>query len=85
MTKPNDQAFPIVNPEVAVGGQVAHGPTKREIFAAMAMQGLIGNSENLRFFNEKKIPAAEVRAGIAKTAVQFADALIAEFAKGDSK
>lgn len=46
------------------------GLTKRELFAAMAMQGLLANSER----------DAEAE-GFARDAVRSADALLAELAK----
>ena len=46
--------------------------TKRELFAAMAMQGMLSNS-NVDVSDEV----------CAKSAVELADALIAELAKGE--
>jgi hypothetical protein len=62
-----------VYPRVAVtdpSSPVTHGLTKREYFAAMAMQGLLTESQVLD--NHDKF---------AKFAVQAADALIAELNK----
>lgn len=60
-------AFPVVEP----GGVYAIGLTKRELFAAMAMQGLLAcrdelNSDSFKF---------------ARAAIRYADALLAELAK----
>lgn len=48
--------------------------TKRELFAAMAMQGIIANSEMFR-------QAGSSPPNIAEHAVRCADALLAELAK----
>jgi len=54
-------------------------PTKRELFAAMAMQGLLARG----FFSEEvRQPAVPVRQMLLpEKAVQLADQLIAELAK----
>ena len=60
------RAFPIPGPLFAIG------LTKRELFAAMAMQGIVSN------------PNAAIIAGpdvVAAAAVEAADALLAEPAK----
>lgn len=64
MTDGNDNAFPLDGDE---GRYTAHGLTKREHFAAMAMQGM--------FTNELLI-GPEENVNIAKDAVEAADALI---------
>lgn len=64
-------AFPLQRGEV-LG---AHdGLTKRELFAAMAMQGVLSN----RVYEP---PRRTKIAGMAKDAVSAADALLAELAK----
>ena len=74
-TKPNDggPAFPTQN-EAQIGPTTWHftGLTKRELFAAMAMQGLCSNSRYGDF---------GVR-GIQVESVEIADALLAELEKG---
>lgn len=73
MNKANVPAFPVpLNPGEAFkfNGEV-DGLTKRELFAAMAMQGLLANAER----------DAEAE-GFARDAVRSADALLAELAKG---
>lgn len=74
MSNANDPAFPILN-----GAPSYPGLTKREYFAAMAMQGFIhcnlhaDNSDlSIKTLNEM----------LAQTSVIAADALIAELAKG---
>jgi hypothetical protein len=62
----NDPAFP--TQEVAGGGDLYYGLTKRELFAAMAMQGIV--------FND--IYTTETA---ARMAVGAADALLKELAK----
>lgn len=85
---PNDPAFPMqAGPLLEEDGitrpihQEEYGLTKREYFAALAMQGLVSNSSNFEFFQLAKIKPGEVREETAKTAIQFADALIAELSK----
>lgn len=64
-TKPEDHAYPIDTED----GEwpLANGLTKREYFAAMAMQGLIAEEDR---------PARETSKGLASCAVDHADALI---------
>lgn len=61
MTDVNDLVFPVTD-------RRAHGPTKRELFAAMAMQGLLTTDVS--------------GSAIAELAVGHADALLAELEKG---
>lgn len=71
MTTPNERAFPVS------GAERPHqlGLTNREYFAAIALQGLMGNSE----------PEMIKRSGsYAQLAVQAADELIAELNKPQS-
>lgn len=66
-TKPNESAFP--------DHQVLHlGLTKREYFAAMALQGIISNKDGLDIKIER----------IVESAVDTADALIEELSKTKS-
>lgn len=69
MKTPNDQAFPCFN-----GDQFTPtlGLTKREYFAAMAMQGLLAH--NCDHFKDSDLE----KEGVANRSVQMADALIAE-------
>lgn len=66
-------AFPVVILSEQTGNPVAQelGLTKRELFAAMAMQGLLANQHS---FGSK-------RSEVANNAVTAADALIAELYK----
>ena len=48
-----------------------NGCTKRELFAAMAMQGILANDNNNEF----------TASGAAFSAIEYADALLAELAK----
>lgn len=68
ITNPNDTAFPDQH-------LIGQGLTKREFFAAKAMQGLIHNREY--FFNENIF-------FIAATAVKIADELIQELNKNQT-
>lgn len=66
-------AFPIYTPDMPIEG--GPGLTKRELFAAMAMQGCCANS----------IPGSHHGfTNTASEAVAYADALIAELAKVQS-
>jgi hypothetical protein len=63
----NDQAFPIAD----IGVHGSYGLTKRELLAAMAMQGQLSSG----------IPGEHYRVThCAKAAVEFADALLAALA-----
>jgi len=66
-TNPNDYAFSVFCGEGPI--PPTHGLTKREYFAAMALQGLLAD------------PHATTDIGYPMTAVQLADALIAELNK----
>lgn len=67
MTEAHEQAFP--------SDDTAYGLTKREYFAALAMQGLLTSS-----LDESQINVAPRLIGevVAEYAVGYADALIAE-------
>lgn len=64
MTNPNDPT----NPDAMTAGL-----TKRELFAAMAMQGGLSNPETARDVQREQLPVG----ALAKLFVQMADALIA--------
>ncbi len=55
------------------------GLTKREYFAAMAMQGLLGNPEWMELYEGKKYLLPDYI--MTKIAVERADALLAELEK----
>jgi len=63
MTKPNDPAFPVSPADYSA----KHGLTKREYFAAMAMQGICANSS---------LAERSSYNSFAEWSVQQADALI---------
>lgn len=64
----NDDAFPTIVPQD--WHSVDHGLSKRELFAAMAMQGMLACPDSSGSFAE-----------IANWSVRYADALLAELAK----
>lgn len=66
-TNPNEPTFPIISGNHVIGV----GLTKREYFAAMAMQGIITNKDGLDIKIER----------IAESAVDMADTLIEELNK----
>lgn len=59
------------------------GLTKREYFAALAMQAIVSNNELLQFFNERFGPKL-IDAAVSKESVKSADALIEALNKNDS-
>jgi hypothetical protein len=86
VSKPWDQAFPQVVPATEenrlVDDFIASGLTKREYFAAMAMQSIISRVN----FNEVKRGGDEIalRELVARAAIYQADALLAELSKNPS-
>jgi hypothetical protein len=66
-TKKNESAFPIIAEDYIIDG----GLTKREYFAAMALQGIIANKDGLDIKIER----------IVESAVDTADSLIEELSK----
>jgi hypothetical protein len=86
----NEPAYPVVAPN----GQ-STGLTKRELIAAMAMQGLVSNHEAetlsgvtagdaavyLGMLPKEYNPVRDYPMVVAKSAVAYADALLAELAK----
>lgn len=69
----SDPAFPSHNKH--------HGLTKRELFAAMAMQGIVNHEMTYGIYNKpstKEIWRTDHTAEIADYAVAMADALLAE-------
>lgn len=92
MTDPNDLAFPIMGNsgeknsygECKIPPTVgANGLTKREYFAALAMQGMLGNS---RIVNDDEDDGSNARdeiqqEWIAQASLELADALIDELSK----
>ena len=73
MTNPYDPAFT----DHPISDQVWTGLTKREYFAAMAMQGLLSSDIPESTGNTP----ADRRSYLARTSIQIADALIAELNK----
>jgi hypothetical protein len=67
IAKKNESAFPIIAEDYIIDG----GLTKREYFAAMALQGIIANKDGLDIKIER----------IVESAVDTADALIEELNK----
>ena len=71
MTKPNDLAFPFAD----VDHPNQPGLTKREWFAGEAMKGILSHFT--------PVSSAMFAEAYAKDATVFADALIAQLAKGE--
>ena len=82
MSKADESAFPSYEFEVLenVGIKVHSGGglTKREIFAAMALQGLLSDTRIADGFSDIK----KFKEHLAEASVGYADALLAELAKG---
>ena len=80
-SNPNDTAFPSAWMQDHSGSLPVGGLTKREYFAALAMQGLLANS----YSNGVNQPTSEASfSQLAGLAVNQADALIVELNKGES-
>lgn len=82
----NEPAHPTEVFEVEAAGYHRYaGLTKRELFAAMAMQGLTGNTVLFEAGNIRKVMAdcgLDVpQVAVTRLAVTYADALLAELEK----
>lgn len=77
-THPNDPAFLTIETYPSGSKTISNGLTKREYFAAMAMQGLLANSEQWRFMGANK---CDFHREIRGLSVEMTDALIAELNK----
>lgn len=101
MSKPNEPAFPRSASEdteygTRVDGNIVRpaqiGLTKREHFAALAMQGLCANPQPItdkmiadyRIETGRRDAAGTINAYLAEHAVLYADALLSELAKEKS-
>ena len=76
----DEPAFPVIDKDKVWD----LGLTKREYFAAMAMQGFISERKNLVAMDKEiqdKNPDLKLHEGAAIAAVQYADALIKELEK----
>lgn len=77
MDNGNEPAYPVEAQKIQPNGEWSepdhYGMTKREVFAAMAMQGLAADGSEL---------TATAVKWHAEKAVELADALLAELAKG---
>lgn len=79
MNKGEETAFP--NPEFIQGGD---GLTKRELFAAMAMQGILSDESNLNWADTIAERNSETTYQVAaRNAVRFADALLDQLSKSE--
>lgn len=73
----SDLAFPFVETAAMQGESINLGLSKRELFAAMAMQGMLAQVDG----NSSPSTWDSSPDGAARAAVQCADALLAELAK----
>lgn len=76
LSQKNEPAFPLN----LGSGDYHSGLSKREYFAAMAMQGII--SKNPFAMGERRSELRDITTRIANGAVQYADALIAALERG---
>jgi hypothetical protein len=85
MSKANDPAFPIaslVSARIYSEGDPYLGPcglTKRELFAAMAMQGLV--TQAVHVIEEHGLTEEQNAGFLAEAAVHYADALLTALEK----
>lgn len=75
-TNPDTPVRPIYEPDDYTG-KIIYGMTKREYFAAAAMQGLASKD----YAHLGAVDAEEISRAISSTSVQLADALIVELNK----
>lgn len=82
MDNKDKMAFPFYEPGTGFGS-VSEGLTKREYFAAKAMQGLIGNWEASCKIcdSDPRYDGTNFMNVVAINSVEFADALLAELSK----
>lgn len=71
MDNGNEPAYPMTEDSPRTGPRTWYGLTKRELFAAMAMQGVVSADDENNIVAERA----------AKWSVELADALLAELAK----
>lgn len=82
-TNPKDTAFPLVEPLGGTSGAVNEGLSKREYFAAAALQGLLANVAWMK--QSVELPERELStAATAQFAVEHADYLIGALNKQEA-
>lgn len=89
MSKGNDGAFPSAPQQNHEETLAVGGLTKRELFAAMAMQGILSRDLTANPYTTGRLAeqahvADRNRHDVARQALESADALLAELAKGES-
>ena len=81
MTRADEPAFPLQDAGVSKINACA-GLTKREYFAAMAMQGLLSNWEWMRGLDRTCLKReVSMEFGVAMASMSYADALLAALEK----
>jgi hypothetical protein len=80
MTKRDEPAYAFSESALK---HILGGPSKREQFAAMAMQGLLSNDRRLRDYDarNKELHGVSLQRAVAAQAASYADALLAELEK----
>lgn len=82
MTNPNDPINPVDAMSVVDTKTNIHGLTKRELFSAMAMKGILANAPVCEDIGTKAgLLGERLPFGVANFALQCADALIAALNK----
>lgn len=78
----DEPAYPIIERASDYGESINFGLTKRELIAAMAMQGLLSNPSLTQGTNDLASELGMHRTELrAKISLEHADALLAELAK----
>lgn len=80
----NDPAYPILefNPQIKSLELSSTGMSKRELIAAMCLQGLLSNSVYAEMMFEK-IPAKEQSVFVCEIAIEQADELLKQLSNGN--
>lgn len=75
-TKRQDPVFPMKHDHVGGGGFSTVGLTKREMLAAMALQGMLSNSVGIQRLVELNGAGKIAERALANAATLFADSLL---------
>lgn len=81
-TDADEPMYPCNNPKSKYEENDFRGLTKREYFAAMAIQGSLANGDLYKLIVDEYEPS-EIIAGYASDAIRLADALIEELNRED--
>lgn len=73
-------AFP-VHPEIHVPHLEYNGLTKREYFAGLVLQGMMGNSTGMEFIGRQSKDIQDMRKALAAGAISIADELLKQLSE----